>query len=71
MLEAALKQLFDFQRFERSPALQTVIDEVLARYSGNGLLSLADDDLALAAGGTRTLDTTEKQEPDYDGRGTV
>ena len=66
-----MKQLFDFQRFERSPALQTVIDEVLARYSGNGLLSLADDDLALAAGGTRTLDTTEKQEPDYDGRGTV
>ena len=71
MLEAALKQLFDFQRKEKSPALQTVIDEVLARYSGSGLLSLADDDLALAAGGTRTLDTTEKQEPDYDGRGTV
>ena len=55
----------------RFSMLQTVIDEVLARYSGNGLLSLADDDLALAAGGTRTLDTTEKQEPDYDGPGTV
>ena len=29
MLEAALKVLFDYQRFERSASLQEVIDEVL------------------------------------------
>ena len=68
MLEAALNHLFDYQRFEKNPALQAVIDEVLGRYARSRLVSLADDDLALAAGGTKTLE--DKQEPDYDGRGT-
>lgn len=51
MLEKDLKTLFDFQRFERSSALQSVIEETLERYSGNAVVSLADDGLAMAAGG--------------------
>ncbi len=51
MLEKSLKTLFDFQRFERSSALQSVIDETLERYSGKAVISLSDDGLAMAAGG--------------------
>ena len=51
MLEKSLKTLFDFQRFERSSALQSVIEETLERYSGNAVVQLADDGLAMAAGG--------------------
>ncbi len=51
MLEKSLKALFDFQRFERSSALQSVIDETLDRYSGSAVITLADDGLAMAAGG--------------------
>ena len=51
MLEKSLKTLFDFQRFERSSALQSVIDETLDKYSGKAVISLADDGLAMAAGG--------------------
>lgn len=36
-MEKLLTGLFDFQRFERSPALQSVIDEVEARYFGEEL----------------------------------
>ena len=50
MLEKSLKTLFDFQRFERSSALQSVINETLERYPGN-VVTLADDSLAMAAGG--------------------
>ena len=51
MLEKSLKALFDFQRFEHSSALQSVIDETLDRYSGSAVITLADDGLAMAAGG--------------------
>ena len=70
MLETALKNMFDYQRFEQNPSLQDVIDQVLERYSQNRLLSLSDDDLALAAGGVRMAEET-KQEPNDDGHGTV
>ena len=50
MLEKSLKTLFDFQRFERSSALQSVINETLERYSGK-VVTLADDSVAMAAGG--------------------
>ena len=53
MLEKSLKTLFDFQRFERSSALQSIINETLERYPGN-VVTLADDSLAMAAGGVGT-----------------
>ena len=70
MLEAALKVLFDYQRFERSASLQEVIDEVLDRYAQITPLSLSDEDLSLAAGGTRSMEDNSR-EPENDGRGTV
>ena len=70
MLEAAIKTLFDYQRLERNGALQDVIDEVLDRNAQNLPLALSDEDLSLAAGGTRCIEE-DSQEPDYDGRGTV
>ena len=69
MLEAALKKLFDYQRFESDPDLQAVIDDTQRRYPGSRPLSLEDDELALAAGGLTLTDRT--QEPGYDGRGTI
>ena len=69
MLEAALKTWFNFQRFEREPALQAVIDEALDRFGAGGILSLEDDDLALAAGGAGRME--EPRESADDGRGTV
>ena len=70
MLEAALKNLFDYQRFEKNVALQDVIDGVLEYYAQNRPQILADDDLAVAAGGTGIIEK-DKQEPDHDGRGTI
>ena len=40
--EKLLKELFDFQRFERDPCLGSVIDEVMERFSG---VELSEDDL--------------------------
>lgn len=70
MLETALKAIFDYQRFERNPSLQEVIDQVLEKYAPNRLLSLSDDDLALAAGGVRMAEN-HNQETNDDGHGTV
>jgi hypothetical protein len=44
-----LKKLFDFQRFEKDPGLQSVIDGVTQKKSGVNKLS--DDDLEFVAGG--------------------
>ena len=49
MLETTLQSLFDYQRFEREPSLQDVIDSVLEKYAENRLVSLSDDDVALAS----------------------
>lgn len=35
--EKLLKELFDLQRFEQEPTLQSVLDEVEARYFGEAL----------------------------------
>ena len=70
MLETALNDLFDYQRFERNAPLQDVIDEVLGRNAQILPLALSDEDLALAAGGARTIEE-DSQEPDYDGRGKI
>ena len=39
-MERRLTELFDFQRFERDPALQSVLDEVEVRYFSE---ELSDD----------------------------
>ena len=51
MLETKLKTIFDYQRLEKDPGLQTVIDEVLDRYALSDRKRLSDDELAMAAGG--------------------
>ncbi|MBP5237327.1 MAG: hypothetical protein J6128_07415 [Clostridia bacterium] len=63
MLENSLKTLFDFQRFERSSALQSVINETLDRYSGK-VIPLADDGIAMAAGGVGPEDKKSQVKPD-------
>ena len=48
-MERILKNLFDFQRFARDPALKRIIDEA---ESHKDVIELSDDLLELAAGGT-------------------
>ena len=59
-----LTELFDFQRFERDPALQSVIDEIEERCFGE---ELSDDELKmLSAAGDPYLqikDPTKKDGP--------
>ena len=66
MLEKSLRALFDFQRFEQSSALQSVIDETLERYSGGAVIRLADEGLAMAAGGVGTEE--KKSQVTIDGK---
>ena len=67
MLETTLKNLFDYQRFERSSALQSVIDDTLDRCDRNGSSVLRDEDLAMAAGGAGA---DYPRESEHDGIGT-
>ena len=72
MLEAALNKLFDFQRFERNPELQSIIDDVQNKYVGGRLISLADEVLDMAAGGLGQPEDNKdhsKKEPKHDGHG--
>ena len=63
-MKKLLAGLFDFQRFEKNPALQSVIDEADVRLSGE---ELTDDALeALSAAGdpfTQLHDPHNKGEP--------
>ncbi len=43
VMEELLKRLFDYQKFERNPALQRVIDETAARYESR---ALSDEDVS-------------------------
>ena len=63
MLETALRTLFDYQHFEHNASLQEVIDEVQDRYAQAGVFPLADDDLALAAGGVNETERIERELP--------
>ncbi len=63
MLEADLKALFDYQRFERSPALQSVIDSAMDRFVRSEPIPILDDTIAKVAGGTRSLDKNQDREP--------
>ena len=62
--EKRLRALLDFQRFERDPALQSVLDEVKSRYFGE---ELSDDALSMlsAAGDpfSQTSDPKKREEP--------
>ncbi len=56
-----LKKLFDFQRFEKDPGLQSVIDGVTQKKTGVNKLS--DDDLEFVAGGAgRSVGVDDPQE---------
>ena len=68
MLENALKTLFDFQRFQNNPELRSVIDAVEEKYPDGLILKLADEDLALAAGGLRS-EEKGKKDTEHDGNG--
>ena len=45
-MENLLKSLFDFQRFEGNPEMQSVIDDVERRY---GIIEMTDDELNMLA----------------------
>ena len=70
MLETAIRELFDFQHFEKNASLQAVIDEVLERYAQPRSVAVPDDDLAMAAGGVKPLEETVR-ETGNDGKRTV
>ena len=48
--------LFEYQKFERNPELQSLIDETEARYSGE----LSDDELSLVAAAGDAFLSTKK-----------
>ncbi len=63
--ERLLTELFDFQRFERDPALGGVIDEVEARLSG---AELSEDELnSVSAAGDPYAGTYHPRERDGPG----
>lgn len=56
---ADLRKLFDYQRFEQDPKLQTVIDAVADERS---VIPLSDDELSFAAAGVNmTVASGEKE----------
>ena len=64
--EKKLRKLFDFQRFEKEPGLQSVIDSVKQGRSGG--YKLSDEDLEFAAGGVANV---QGEDPQAYGRCTV
>ena len=61
-MERLLKALFDYQRFERSEALQEIIDSVETRYSG--IVPLMDEQLGIvAAAGAPEYAVRKDKEP--------
>ncbi len=66
MLEARLKTLFDYQRFERNERLQAVISDTMDRCARTQPVSVPDEALAMAAGGLGALESRDRQEPGHD-----
>ena len=60
-MEKALKQLFDYQKFEGSKALQGVIDSVHSRYARREL-SLDEAEFVNAAGMPGVREDKKEQE---------
>ena len=48
-MESRLYKLFDYQRYEKDPELQEIIDDVLHRYRISGGTRLSDEELEYAA----------------------
>ncbi len=59
-MEALLKGLFDYQRFEDHAALRSLIDSVHNRYP-SGMLSMEELDQVSAAGTPEAFRPPEKQ----------
>ena len=57
IVEKKLRSLFDFQKFEREPGLQAVIDD--AGHDNKGIRKLTEEELELAAGGVNEGDNSE------------
>ncbi|MBQ7583954.1 MAG: hypothetical protein IJT24_05030 [Lachnospiraceae bacterium] len=64
MVEKKLRKLFDYQKFEKEPELQGVIDGAESEY--NGVRKLTDDELEFAAGGV--AGGLEEDDPQANGR---
>ena len=65
-METLLRGLFDYQKFERNPALQRVIDETAAQY---GARALSDEDVSgLFAAGDPDLQVPDPPEGERLGR---
>ena len=67
-MENRLKKLFDFQKFEGNSDLQSVIDSVHSRYSGNSVRELSMDEMSwVNAAGQPEMNLvkkdTEKKQP--------
>ena len=60
-MSRTLKQLFDYQRFEKNPELQQVIDSVHERYARREL-SMDDMEMVNAAGVTEIPDKLKKKD---------
>ena len=64
MMEKKLKNLFDYQRFEKNERLEKIIKETESRYGGE----LSDDDLSLVnAAGEAEIGTNPDGRTQVDG----
>ena len=63
--ENRLKNLFDYQRFEKNKELQRIINGVLDRHDSSAVL-LTDSQLSFAAGGKVMDRNLEKKNEDDD-----
>ena len=63
IVESGLSRLFDYQKYEKEPKLQSVIDEAENGYSG--IRKLTDIELEYAAGG---VEITGSDDPQANGR---
>ncbi len=57
-MEKKLKKLFDYQRFEKNPRLEALIQETESRYSAE----MSDDDLLMVAAAGEANEIVKKKE---------
>lgn len=57
-MEKKLKKLFDYQRFEKNPRLEALIQETESRYSAE----MSDDDLLMVAAAGEANEIEKKKE---------
>lgn len=61
-LEQLLKDLFDYQKYEKNSELDEIVSEVINKYD-NETVVLSDFDLSLAIGGKKEEDEIIKKDP--------